>query len=561
MADVKITQLPALTSLSNTDVVPVVDVTSDATKKITGSNLFDRPSGSDYKINGATVINATGLGSAVVASNLTSVGTITSGAWNGTPIATAYIADAAVTAAKLANNSVDSSNLQNNSVSTSELADSCVTEAKLATNSVTAAKLANDSVGTAELVNNSVTGAKLAHTSVTAGSYTSTNLTVDAQGRITAASNGTSTFSLNDLTDAKTTDSGAADESIFIGTNSGSSITGGKSNVAIGYKALEDGEGTDRGVAIGSGAALNAVNDQNFVCIGYEAGQADIDKTILIGSKAGKSLTGSDNVFIGHEAGKNATSLRNSTFVGYISGQGSGSTNPPSGGNNSGFGCQTLVSLQTGQGNTGIGAFSGGNITTGDANTLLGQDTGGSITSGSDNICIGNGSGGSINTGTKNTIVGRSAGNNLLTGSNNIIIGYNADVGSTSANNQIRLGDSNIEAFRCNVQTIQALSDARDKTDIQELPEGLAFIDSLNPVKFQWQTRDGNSKDGTYEAGFIAQQLQSAQSRADADYLGLVMDENPDRLEASYGKLVPMLVKAIQELKSEVEQLKANAAT
>ena len=26
------------------------------------------------------------------------------------------------------------------------------------------------------------------------------------------------------------------------------------------------------------------------------------------------------------------------------------------------------------------------------------------------------------------------------------------------------------------------------------------------------------------------------------------MDRNPDRLEASYGKLVPMLVKAIQDL-------------
>lgn len=560
MADVKITQLPALTSLSNTDVVPVVDVTSDATKKITGSNLFDRPSGSDYKINGATVINATGLGSAVVASNLTSVGTITSGAWNGTPIATAYIADAAVTAAKLANNSVDSSNLQNNSVSTSELADSSVTEAKLATNSVTAAKLANDSVGTAELVNNSVTGAKLAHTSVTAGSYTSTNLTVDAQGRITAASNGTSTFSLNDLTDAKTTDSGAADESIFIGTNSGSSITNGKSNVAIGYKALEDGEGTDRGVAIGSGAALNAVNDQNFVVIGYEAGQANIDDNIFIGSKAGKDVTGEDNVFVGLQAGQNASNTKRCTFIGNHSGQGT-STNRPTGWNNTAVGYNTLINLLGGDGNVVIGAFSGGNINSGENNTIVGTDAGSAITEGDGNTCIGSIAGDSINSGEDNTMIGRAAGNTTTSGSNNICIGNQADTSSGAASNQLVIGNSNIASFRCNVQTISSLSDARDKTDIKELPEGLAFIDSLNPVKFQWQTRDGNSKDGTYEAGFIAQDLQSAQSEADADYLGLVMDDNPDRLEASYGKLVPMLVKAIQELKSEVEQLKANAAT
>jgi hypothetical protein len=35
-----------------------------------------------------------------------------------------------------------------------------------------------------------------------------------------------------------------------------------------------------------------------------------------------------------------------------------------------------------------------------------------------------------------------------------------------------------------------------------------------------------------------------------------VYDENPERLEMSYGKLVPILVKAIQELSAEVKILK-----
>jgi len=38
---------------------------------------------------------------------------------------------------------------------------------------------------------------------------------------------------------------------------------------------------------------------------------------------------------------------------------------------------------------------------------------------------------------------------------------------------------------------------------------------------------------------------------------GLVYDVNPDQLEAGYGKLLPVLVKAIQELSAEVESLKA----
>ena len=46
-------------------------------------------SGKSYKINNTSVLSATALGSAVVGSSLTSVGTITSGTWQGTTIATA----------------------------------------------------------------------------------------------------------------------------------------------------------------------------------------------------------------------------------------------------------------------------------------------------------------------------------------------------------------------------------------------------------------------------------------------------------------------------------------
>jgi len=44
-------------------------------------------SGDDYSINGTSVLSATTLGSGVTASSLTSVGTITSGTWEGTTIA------------------------------------------------------------------------------------------------------------------------------------------------------------------------------------------------------------------------------------------------------------------------------------------------------------------------------------------------------------------------------------------------------------------------------------------------------------------------------------------
>ena len=50
----------------------------------------DLASGKEFKINGASILNATTLGSSVVSSSLTSVGTIGTGTWNGTAVGVAY---------------------------------------------------------------------------------------------------------------------------------------------------------------------------------------------------------------------------------------------------------------------------------------------------------------------------------------------------------------------------------------------------------------------------------------------------------------------------------------
>lgn len=51
---------------------------------------IDLVSGKEFKINGASILNATTLGSSVVSSSLTSVGTIGTGTWNGTAVGVAY---------------------------------------------------------------------------------------------------------------------------------------------------------------------------------------------------------------------------------------------------------------------------------------------------------------------------------------------------------------------------------------------------------------------------------------------------------------------------------------
>jgi len=157
--------------------------------------------------------------------------------------------------------------------------------------------------------------------------------------------------------------------------------------------------------------------------------------------------------------------------------------------------------------------------------------------------------------GNNNIAIGDSAQNDGVTplsGSNNTVIGYQAKTATQSTSNSITLGNSSITTLRCQVTSITSLSDIRDKTDIVPLATGLATVMALKPVRFTWNMRDGG-KVGITDSGFIAQDLQAV----DDCWLNLVYAENPEKLEASYGRLIPVLVRAIQELKAEVDTLRA----
>ena len=210
----------------------------------------------------------------------------------------------------------------------------------------------------------------------------------------------------------------------------------------------------------------------------------------------------------------------------------------------------------TGNGNTVLGCFSAGNLTTGNNNVAIGNVALFSTTTGFRNISIGSSTMQLASTGNQNTCIGNQAATTLTTGSRNTCIGNGAEPSSPTVANEITLGDSLIGTLRCAVTSITSLSDARDKKEIVELPVGLEFIKGLKPVSFVWDDRNEEGKHDIKDFGFIAQDLKKSQEDAKlAETLKLVYDENPEKLEASYGKLIPILVKAIQELTAKVEQL------
>ena len=103
---------------------------------------------------------------------------------------TAQLTAAAVTGAKIANDQINSQHYVDLSIDREHLANDVIDSTKLNDGCINSEHFTTGCIDTAHIADNQVTADKLAHTSVTAGSYTAADITVDAQGRITAASAG-----------------------------------------------------------------------------------------------------------------------------------------------------------------------------------------------------------------------------------------------------------------------------------------------------------------------------------------------------------------------------------
>jgi hypothetical protein len=104
-------------------------------------------------------------------------------------------------------------------------------------------------------------------------------------------------------------------------------------------------------------------------------------------------------------------------------------------------------------------------------------------------------------------------------------------------------------------------SDVRLKRNIVSIESGLDKVMQLNPVKFNWIEKFVESEQGKDMLGFIAQEVlphipEAVESFGESDlYIDGVVIEKPLRINEKF--IIPVLVKAIQEQQTQINELKA----
>ena len=210
----------AATSVTGAKIANLaVDTAQLAADAVTGAKIADDTINSEHYAAGsidaehlsADCVNGTKIADDAIDSEHLVDGSVDAAHLASSSVTTAKIAGDAVTSAKIADDAIDSEHLADGSIDAVHLSADCVNGTKIADDAIDSEHIADGAIDAAHLATDSVTAAKiaagavgsseLASTAVTAATYGASqsgvpSFTVDADGRLTAASTDTSpTFS------------------------------------------------------------------------------------------------------------------------------------------------------------------------------------------------------------------------------------------------------------------------------------------------------------------------------------------------------------------------------
>ena len=380
-----------------------------------------------------------------------------------------------------------------------------------------------------------------------------------------------------------------------VGERSAYGMTTGERNVAVGYTALNVNTTGVRNVAMGMSALEQNSTGSYNVGIGYQA--------------LTTNTTASENTAVGYQAG-----YSNTTGAGVVAiGWGAGYTNT-TGSYNTYVGTAAGRLNSTSSGNTFVGIWAGYN-TTGGGNTFIGCDTGGFgagylVTTGTKNTILGayNGNEGGLDIRTSSNYIVLSDGDGnprgVFDNSGNFLVGATATqagarfyVNGNIADDVVRFYNANASPYGAQVYysaaapngtangflecydtggqraTIRSngglanyqgndvnLSDRREKTNFAPAK---SYLDTICAIPVQtFNYIDQSEDDPGLTLGVVAQDVQAVAPELVSESNWASRDEEPKmRLSIYQTDLQYALMKCIQELKSELDSVKAELAT
>jgi trimeric autotransporter adhesin len=356
------------------------------------------------------------------------------------------------------------------------------------------------------------------------------------------------------------------------GQDSLTSNSEGNSNVAVGINAMLSNTTGSQNVGIGQ-QTLNASTTGSYnTAVGFQslfANTTASENTAMGISALGANTTGGGNTAVGRVALAANTTAANNTAVGTVS-----LYSNTTGASNAALGAYALQNNTTGANNAAVGYGSLLATTTGNFSTALGHSALTAQNGAGENTAVGHASQLATTSGTGNTSIGEGSGRDITTGSQNVMIG--ADTGRaaspsgsiTTQSNRLCMGNNNITNAYIKVAWT-VTSDKRDKTDIEPLTMGLNFVNKLEPVTYKWDMRsdykdgkpDGTHKKENLQGGLLAQdveELERAYGYKVEDGTSILTDKNPDgNYGLTYSKFIPVLINAVQELSTQVDELKS----